>query len=74
MELCDAAVSAGAILHSGLGVPKDQKSAFELYQMAGELGSKEGWQNVVACYTTGEGVAQSTQMAEYITETMLKDV
>lgn len=70
----DSAVSAGAILHGGIGVPKDQKRAFDLYQMAGELGSKEGWQNVVACYTTGEGVAQSTQMAEYIKETMLKDV
>lgn len=67
----NSAVSAGAILHGGIGVPRDQKRAFDLYQMAGELGSKEGWQNVVACYMTGEGVAQSTQMAEYIKGTML---
>lgn len=69
----DSAVSAGAMLYGGIGVPQDQKRAFDFYQMAGELGSREGWQNVVACYTTGEGVAQSTKMAEYITETMLKD-
>lgn len=69
----DAAVSAGAMLHGGIGIPKDQRRAFEFYQMAGELGSKEGWQNVVACYTTGEGVAQSLETAKYIAETMLKE-
>jgi TPR repeat protein len=69
----NAAVSAGAMLHTGIGVPKDQRRAFELYQAAGELGSKEGWQNVVGCYTTGEGVPQSLKTARYITETMLKE-
>jgi TPR repeat protein len=38
----DAAVSAGAMLHNGVGVLKDQRKAFELYQLAGELGSEEG--------------------------------
>jgi TPR repeat protein len=61
------------MLHGGLGVPKDQRKAFEFYQMAGELGSKDGWKNVVACYTTGEGVAKSAQSAQYIVETMLKE-
>ena len=69
----DAAVSAGAMLHTGTGVPKDQRRAFELYQHAGELGSKEGWQNVVACYMTGEGVPQSLETARYIRETVLND-
>jgi TPR repeat protein len=69
----DAAVSAGAMLHSGIGVVQDQQKAFELYQHAGELGSIEGWQNVVACYTTGEGVPKSLQTAKYIEDTMLKD-
>lgn len=69
----DAAVSAGAMLHTGIGVQKDQERAFELYQAAGELGSIEGWRNVVACYTTGEGVPQSLQTAQYIADTMLKD-
>jgi TPR repeat protein len=70
----DSAVSAGAMLHMGMGgIPTDQRRAFELYQTAGELGSKEGWQNVVACYTAGEGVPQSLETARYITETMLKD-
>jgi TPR repeat protein len=69
----DAAVSAGAMLHSGIGVVQDQQKAFELYQHAGELGSIEGWQNVVACYTTGEGVPKSPQTAKYIKDTMLKD-
>ena len=69
----DAAVSAGAMLHTGIGVSKDQREAFELYQTAGELGSLEGWKNVVACYTTGEGVPRSAETARYIAETMLKE-
>jgi TPR repeat protein len=69
----DAAVSAGAMLHTGIGVPKDQRRAFEMYQAAGELGSKEGWQNVVACYTAGEGVPKSLETARYIAETMLEE-
>lgn len=70
----DAAVSAGAILFEGRsGIPRNEKRAFDLYQAAGELGSKEGWQNVVACYMTGEGVPKSVETARYIAETMLKD-
>lgn len=61
------------MLHTGIGVHKDQRRAFDFYQTAGELGSIEGWQNVVACYTTGEGVPQSLETARYIRETMLKD-
>jgi TPR repeat protein len=68
----DAAVSAGAMLHQGIGVRKDQRRAFELYQAAGELGNVEGWRNVVACYALGEGVPQSEEMAKYITKTVLK--
>jgi len=68
----DAAVSAGAMLHQGHpGIHRDQEKAFELYQHAGELGSIEGWRNVVACYATGEGVPQSKEIAKYIAETML---
>lgn len=69
----DSAVSAGAMLHTGIGVSKDQERAFELYQLAGELGSTEGWKNVVACYTTGEGVPKSLETAKYIADTMLQD-
>ena len=61
------------MLHAGIGVPKDQERAFELYQTAGELGRIEGWKNVVACYLTGEGVPQSLETARYISETMLKE-
>jgi TPR repeat protein len=64
---------AGAMLHTGIGVSRDQERAFELYQLGGELGSIEGWKNVVACYTTGEGVPQSLETARYIADTMLKD-
>jgi TPR repeat protein len=69
----DAAISAGAMLHQGVGgnVRKDQHRAFELYQLAGELGSKDGWRNVVACYALGEGVPKSKETAEYIAKTML---
>lgn len=70
----DAAVSAGAMLHQGVGsIPKNQQRAFELYQVAGELGSLEGWRNVVACYALGEGVPQSKETAKYIAKTMLKE-
>ncbi|GKY97616.1 hypothetical protein MPSEU_000720000 [Mayamaea pseudoterrestris] len=71
----DAAVSAGAILFNGHfpDVPRNQEQAFAMYQHAGELGSMEGWRNVVACYATGEGVVKNEQIAKYITETMLKD-
>ena len=69
----NALISAGSILHNGIPneVLKDQTKAFELYQLAGEYGSKEGWMNVIACYIAGEGVKQSYDMAEYIAKTML---
>ena len=70
----DAAVSAGAILHQPhAGVQQDQHKAFQLYQLAGELGSEDGWRNVVACYLAGEGVPKSVETAKYIVETMLKE-
>ena len=70
----EAAVTAGAILHQGAnGLPKNQEWAFQLYQHAGELGSKDGWRNVVACYWTGEGVKQNMDTAKYIAETMLRE-
>lgn len=68
----DSAVSAGAMFHNGVGVLKDQRKAFELYQLAGELGSKEGWINVVDCWQQGLGVPKSEETARYIRETMLK--
>lgn len=69
----DAAISAGAMLHQGVppSIAKDQQRAFELYQLAGELGSKEGWRNVAACYALGEGVKKSKETADYIAKTML---
>ena len=77
----DAMVSAGAMLHQGVRsddgmtiiVDRDQQRAFELYQRAGELGSIEGWRNVVSCYATGEGVKKCIDTAKYIANTMLKD-
>ena len=68
----DAAVSAGAMFHNGVGALTDQTKAFELYQLAGELGSEEGWVNVVDCWRQGLGVPKSEESARYIEETMLK--
>jgi TPR repeat protein len=68
----DAAVSAGAMFHNGVGAPADQTKAFELYQLAGELGSEEGWANVVDCWRQGLGVPKSEDTAKYIEDTMLK--
>jgi TPR repeat protein len=69
----DSAVSAGAMYHSGMGVPTDQTKAFELYQLAGELGSQEGWKNVIDCWRNGLGVPKSEDTARYIEETMLQE-
>jgi len=77
----DAMVSAGALLHRGVMsddgkkiiIERDQRRAFELYQRAGELGSIEGWRNVVSCYATGEGVPMCMDTAKYIANTMLKE-
>lgn len=69
----DAAVSAGAMLHQGTGVNRNQQRAFEMYQKAGEMGSVEGWRNVVACYALGEGVPECKQTAKYIAKTILKE-
>lgn len=77
----DAMVSAGAILHQGVVsddgrtiiIQRDQQRAFELYQQAGELGSIEGWRNVVSCYATGQGVPKCIDTAKYIANTMLKE-
>ncbi len=68
-------ISAGAMLHNGHGkiIERDQRKAFELYQEAAEMGSKDGWRNVVACYALGQGVPQCEQTAKYITKTMLSD-
>jgi len=69
----DGYISAGAMLHNGHQIPKDQRKAFELYQHAAEMGSKEGWRNVVACYALGQGVPKCEETAKHITETMLSD-
>jgi TPR repeat protein len=59
------------MLHSGVGVLTDQRRAFELYQLAGELGSEEGWANVIDCWRQGLGVPKSEDTARHIEETML---
>jgi len=69
----DSAVSAGAMFHNGVGVLKDHRKAFELYQLGGELGSTAGWMNVVDCWQQGLGVPKSEETARYIKETILKD-
>jgi TPR repeat protein len=70
----ESAVSAGAMYHNGVGTLSDHRKGFELYQLAGELGSKEGWANVVDCWRQGLGVPKSEETARYIEKTMLKDV
>ena len=69
----DAAISAGALLFRGSppGVKQDKPAAFQLYQRAGELGSIDGWRNVAACYSGGEGVPKCEASARYIVETMI---
>ena len=76
----DAMVSAGAIFHKGARdengkyiIEQDMPRAFDLYQKAGEMGSIEGWRNVVHCYATGQGVPKCLETAQHIAETMLKE-
>jgi len=79
-EHADAMVSAGAMLHRGVFgddgrttiIPRDQQRAFDLYQQAGELGSVEGWRNVVSCYASGQGVPKCLETAKYIAKTCLE--
>ena len=54
-------------------ITQNQQKSFELYQKAAEMGSKEGWRNLVACYALGEGVPQCSATAKYIAKTMLRD-
>ena len=72
----DAAISAGAMYwrggFDGASIRRDQRRAFELYQEAAEMGSTEGWRNLVSCYALGEGVPRCEKTARYIAETMLK--
>ena len=70
----ESAVSAGAMYHNGVGTLSDHRKAFELYQLAGELGSEEGWKNVIDCWRQGLGVPKSEETARYIEKTMLKEV
>jgi len=80
-EHVDAMVSAGAMLHQGVVsddgrtaiIERDQQRAFDLYQQAGELGSLEGWRNVVSCYASGQGVPKCLETAKYIANTLLKE-
>jgi TPR repeat protein len=71
----EACVNAGAMLHQGVDdlIPANPVRAFQLYQRGGELGCREGWRNVVACYALGKGVPQNLELAKYIAETMLKE-
>jgi TPR repeat protein len=76
----DAMISAGAMLHGGVQnkdgeyiIQQDMPRAFDLYQQAGELGSLDGWRNIVHCYATGKGVPKCLDTAKHIAETMLKE-
>jgi len=72
----DGFVSAGAMLHRGgygTAVQQDQRRAFEFYQEAAEMDSKEAWRNLVACYALGEGIPKCEQTSQYIAKTMLND-
>ena len=74
LDHADAALCAGVIFFQGDNeIPRDRRRAFELYQKAGELGSVEGWRNVVACYLTGDGVPKNEQTARHIYDTMIKN-
>lgn len=68
-----AAVAAGAMLRSSQyrGVVPDERRSFEMYQMAAEMGSIEGWRNVAACYHSGLGVPKCEKTADYIMKTVL---
>ena len=70
----NACLNAGVALFQGFPgkVEKDQARAFQYYQRAGELGTIEGWRNVVDCYATGQGVKQNIEMAKYIGDTMIR--
>ncbi|WP_286037308.1 tetratricopeptide repeat protein [Enterobacter asburiae] len=49
----------------GMGVPKDMKKAFELYQVAAELGNTDAQVDLGDMYYSGEETPQSYEKANY---------
>ena len=56
------------------GLPKDPRKAFETYNKAAELGSKEAWRNLAAMYFIGDGVPKSEETARHIMKVIFEEV
>lgn len=61
----DDANSMANMYRMGMGVPKDMKKAFEIYQIAAELGNTDAQVDLGDMYYSGEEAAQSYEKANY---------
>ncbi|MCZ7837065.1 tetratricopeptide repeat protein [Atlantibacter hermannii] len=61
----DDANSMANVYRLGMGVPKDMKKAFELYQIAAELGNTDAQVDLGDMYYYGEETFQSYDKANY---------
>lgn len=61
----DDANSMANVYRLGMGVPKDMKKAFELYQVAAELGNTDAQVDLGDMYYYGEETPQSYEKANY---------
>ncbi|EAN5887724.1 sel1 repeat family protein [Salmonella enterica] len=69
----DDANSIANMYRMGMGVPKDMKKAFELYQVAAELGNTDAQVDLGDMYYSGEETSQSYEKANYWYEKAAKN-
>ena len=63
----DAITTLGAMHYAGRGgLQVNKRRAFELYNQASELGSREAWLNLASMHYNGDGVPKSEALAREI--------
>lgn len=69
----DDANKIAKMYHSGMGVSRDMKKAFEFYQIAAELGNTDAQVDLGDIYYYGKETAQSYEKANYWYEKAAKN-
>lgn len=69
----DDANTIANMYRMGMGVPKDMKKAFELYQVAAELGNTDAQVDLGDMYYYGKETTQSYEKANYWYEKAAKN-
>jgi TPR repeat protein len=61
-------LNMGKITQTGIGVPVDQKAAFEWFLKAANAGSPHGYRELARCYREGLGTEVSAEKAMQMLE------